>query len=144
MLFKTILVIITINLIKNDLTNFRNRTGIGYYIMLFNIVITAYSLSCLGQEKVKGPCGKKRAMYHLATCLPHKVEVTQWSFCCWTSSMKAVNTNFCILWFNPTGNRTQVYRFRSRRANHSITNRLNSFLSISVQGGNWGGRGSNA
>ena len=32
-----------------------------------------------------------------------------------------MNTNFYSLWFDPTGNRTQVYRFSSRRSIHSTT-----------------------
>ena len=38
---------------------------------------------------------------------------------------KAVNINFCGLWFEPTGNQTRVYRFSSRRSIHSTTDRLN-------------------
>ena len=37
---------------------------------------------------------------------------------------KAVNTNFYSLWFDPTGNRTRVYRVSSRRSIHSTTDRL--------------------
>ena len=36
---------------------------------------------------------------------------------------KLVNTNFYSLWFDPTENRTRVYRFSSRRSIHSTTNR---------------------
>ena len=35
-----------------------------------------------------------------------------------------MNTNFYSLWFDPTGNRTRVYRFSSRRSIHSTTDRL--------------------
>ena len=35
--------------------------------------------------------------------------------------MEAVNTNFYGRWFDPTWNRTRVYRFSSRRPIHSIT-----------------------
>ena len=37
----------------------------------------------------------------------------------WMSSREAVNTNFDSLWFDPTGNRTRVYCFSSRRSIHS-------------------------
>ena len=36
-----------------------------------------------------------------------------------------MNTNFYSLWFDPTGSRTRVYRFSSRRSIHSATDRLN-------------------
>ena len=32
---------------------------------------------------------------------------------------KAVNINFCNIWFRPTGNQTRVYRFCNRRSIHS-------------------------
>ena len=35
-----------------------------------------------------------------------------------------MNTNFYSLWFDPTGNRTPVYRFSSRRSIHSTTDWL--------------------
>ena len=35
-----------------------------------------------------------------------------------------MNTNFYSLWYNPTGNRTPVYRFSSRRSIHSTTDRF--------------------
>ena len=37
-----------------------------------------------------------------------------------------MNTNFYSLWYDPTGNRTRVYRFSSRRSIHSTTDRLNA------------------
>ena len=37
---------------------------------------------------------------------------------------KLVNTNFYCLWFDPTGNRTRVYRFSSRRSIHSTSDRF--------------------
>ena len=37
---------------------------------------------------------------------------------------KLVNTKFYSLWFDPTENRTRVYRFSSRRSIHSTTDRL--------------------
>ena len=61
---------------------------------------------------------------HLPTCLPHIMEASHCPFNCWTSSREAVNTNFSSLWFDPTGNRTRVYRFSSRRSIHSTTDRL--------------------
>ena len=44
---------------------------------------------------------------------PHTVP-----FYCRTSSREAVNTNIHSLWFDPTGNRTCVYCFSSRRSIH--------------------------
>ena len=41
-----------------------------------------------------------------------------------SQARKAVNTNFYCLWFDPTGNRTRVYRFSSRRSIHSTTDRF--------------------
>ena len=48
---------------------------------------------------------------HLPTCLPHTAETLHCPFNCWTSSREAVNTNFYILWFELSGNRTLVYYF---------------------------------
>ena len=62
---------------------------------------------------------------HPPTCLPHTLEASHCPFNCWTSSREAVNTNFYSLWFDPTGNRTRVYRFSSRRSIHSTTDRFN-------------------
>ena len=39
-----------------------------------------------------------------------------------------MNTNFYSLWFDPTGNRTPVYRFSSRRSIHSTTDTLLALL----------------
>ena len=39
-----------------------------------------------------------------------------------------MNTNFYSLWFDPTGNRTRVYRFSSRRSIHSTTDQYNLFI----------------
>ena len=86
------------------------------------IVITFYSPSCLGQGTAKGPF---RSSSQAATCLPHTAKSSYCPFNCWTSSREAVNTNFYSLWYDPTGNRTQVYRFSSRRSTHSTTDRLN-------------------
>ena len=44
---------------------------------------------------------------------------------------KAVNTNFYSLRFDPTGNRTRVYRFSSRRSIHSTTDRLDFLGDVS-------------
>ena len=49
---------------------------------------------------------------------------TVYSFNCWTSSRKAVNTNFCSLWFGQTWNRTHVYRFNGRHSIHLKTDQL--------------------
>ena len=72
------------------------------------VFIVASSLSCL-----------------LSTSLPHTVESSHYHFSCRTRSKEAVNTNFHSLWFGPTGNRTQIYRFSNRR---SITDWCNHFL----------------
>ena len=60
---------------------------------------------------------------HLPTCLPHTAEASHCPFNCWMSSREAVNTNFYSLRFDPTGNRTRVYRFSSRRSIHSTSDR---------------------
>ena len=64
---------------------------------------------------------------NLPTYLPHTAEASYCPFNCGTSSREAVNTNFCSLSFDPTGNRTQVYRFSSRRSMHSTTDRFYAF-----------------
>ena len=60
-----------------------------------------------------------RSPSQAATCLLHAMEASR-SYC-WTSSRKAVNSNFYGLWFDSTGNRTQVYRFSSRRSIHATS-----------------------
>ena len=47
---------------------------------------------------------------------------------------QAVNTNFCSLWFDPTGKRTQVYNFSSRCAIHSTTDRLTVMVRVRYVG----------
>ena len=51
------------------------------------------------------------------------MEFSHCPFICWTTSKKAVNTNFHSLCFHPTGNQTRVYRFSSRPSIHSTTDR---------------------
>ena len=65
---------------------------------------------------------------HRPTCLSHTAEASHCPFNCWTSSREDVNSNFYSLWFDPTGNRTQVYRFSSRSSTHSTTDRLFKFV----------------
>ena len=61
---------------------------------------------------------------HLSTT--HSGEgFTQSLFIAKLPSRKIVLTNFYGLWFHPTGNRTRVYHFRSKRFIHSITDWLN-------------------
>ena len=77
-------------------------------------------LSWLGNTE-----GTFRSSSQATTCLPHTMEASHCPFNCWMSSRKVVNTNFYSLWFDPTGNRTRVYRFSSRRSIHLITDRCN-------------------
>ena len=53
---------------------------------------------------------------------PYAVVALHCLFLLLNVSRKAVNTTF---WFDPTGNRTIVFRLRSRRSIHSTTDRLN-------------------
>ena len=78
-------------------------------------VITFYSPSALGQETAKGPFGLwvKLPQADLSTTYGGGFTLSFYNYL--TSSREAVNTNFYSVWFDPTGNRTQVYRFRSRR-----------------------------
>ena len=69
----------------------------------------------------KGPFGLQ---VMLPSCLLHTAEAQHCPYNCWTSSRKAVNTNFCSLWFHPTGNRIRVYRFSCRRSIHSTIDRF--------------------
>ena len=103
-----------------------------WFIYLFNKVTSVYyhvsyhcstnrncsyilftKLPC--QETAKGPFGLGVKLPP-AHCLPHTVEASHCPFNCWTSSRKAVNTNFCSLWLDPTRNRTRVCHFSSRRS----------------------------
>ena len=53
--------------------------------------------------------------------LPHTVEIPHYPINCWSSSREAVNSNFYSVSFDPTGIRSLVYRFSSRRFIHSTT-----------------------
>ena len=86
------------------------------------IAITFYSPTCLGQETAKGPFG------HRVKLLPAHLSTTH--FGGFSQSLSLLNvkqeswdTNFWSPWFDPTGNRTKVSRFSSRRSIHSTTNR---------------------
>ena len=68
--------------------------------------------------------GTFRSSIQAATCPPvyhTRRRLHTVPFNCWTSSKKAVNTNFSSLWFDPIGDRTRVYCFSSRRSIHSTT-----------------------
>ena len=85
------------------------------------IVITFYSPTCLGQETAKGPFGirvKLPPVFHTRRKLQSVPLIAE------HQAGKLVNTNFYTLWFDPTGNRTQVYRFSRRRSIHSTADRL--------------------
>ena len=98
---------------------FKHRTKIKSQV----IVVTFYSPSFLGQKTTKG-LSVFESSCHLPTCPPHTVEASHCPFNNWTSSREAVNTNFYSLWYDPTENRTRVYRFSSRRSIHSTTDRF--------------------
>ena len=73
--------------------------------------------------------GTLRSSSQAATCPAHlSTTHREASLCalqCWTSSRKAVNTDFCSLWYDPTRNRTRVYRSSSRSSiQHSATVRF--------------------
>ena len=77
------------------------------HVLVFWNKMLEENLCYLGQETAKGPFG-------LQVNLP-PVYHTWWRvhtvyFYSGTSSREAVNTNFCSLWFNQTGNRTQIDR----------------------------------
>ena len=67
-----------------------------------------------------------RSSSQAATCppLPYTAETSYCFFNCWTWSREAVNTKFSSFWFNPTGNRTRVYRFSGRRYFHLNSDRF--------------------
>ena len=54
---------------------------------------------------------------------------------CWTLSREAVDTNLSSVWFKPTGNRAQVFRFSSRRSIYSIIDRYLVTNSIFLSAG---------
>ena len=85
------------------------------------IVITFYSPSCLGQETAKGPFGLR---VKLPPVFLTRRKLQSVSLIAEHQAGKLVNTNFYTLWFDPTGNRTRVYRFSRRRSIHSTTDRL--------------------
>ena len=68
---------------------------------------------------------------HLPTCLPNTAEASHCLFDCSTSSSEY---QFLYLWFDPTGKRTQVYSFRSRRSIHSTTDRLTVMVRVRYVG----------
>ena len=52
-------------------------------------------------------------------CLPYTMVALHCLFNYWMSSWEAIITKFYILWFDSTGNRTQVFRFSSICSVHS-------------------------
>ena len=96
------------------------------------IVITFYLPSCLGQETVKGPFGfrVKLSPAHLSITLGGGFTR---SLLMLNVKQKAVNTNFYSPWFDPTGNRTHVYRFSSRRFIRLNTGPLNDVIHTAKQ-----------
>ena len=92
--------------------------------MLCHVIeITVYAPSFLGQGTVKWPFILRWVKEHLFAHLSirQNMEASHRPFYCWTSSRKAVKTNFSSLLFNPTGNRTHVYGFTSRCSIYSTT-----------------------
>ena len=84
--------------------------------VLYCIVTTFYSPSCLGQETAKRELSVFESSCHLPTCLPHTVEASHTvPFIAECQARKKVKTNFYSLWFDPTGNRTRIYSFSCRR-----------------------------
>ena len=78
-------------------------------VLLSHICLPSY----LGQETAND-LSIFESSCHQPICLPRTVEASHCSFNCWTSSREAANIYFYSLWFDPTGNRTQLYRFSSR------------------------------
>ena len=39
-----------------------------------------------------------------------------------TVNQESINTNFFVLWFEPTGNSTRAYRFSSKRSSTAVLN----------------------
>ena len=87
------------------------------------IVITFYLPTRFGQETAKGPFGL-RVKLPLAHHSTTRDESFTLPFQYWKSSKVAMSNNFHNLWFDPTGNWTQVYRLSNRRSIHSNTDRL--------------------
>ena len=71
--------------------------------------------TCQRQEDNQGTFSVFESSWHLSTTL---------SLFMLTVKQDAVNTNFFSLWFDPTVNRTLVYRFNSRHALHLTIDRL--------------------
>ena len=93
------------------------------------VVITLYSPSLLGEKTAKGTFGfrvKLPPAYHTRSKL-HTVH--------FNAERQAIklNTNFYSFWFDPTGNRTRVYRFSNRRSIHSNTDWLNDVIYTAKQ-----------
>ena len=96
------------------------------------IVITPYSPSCLGEETVKGTFGLpvKLPPAHLSTT--HDESFTL-SLSVLNVKQRSWEYQICSLWFDPTGNRTRVYRFSNRRSIHLNTDRLNDVIYTAKQ-----------
>ena len=88
-------------------------------------VITFYSRSCLGQETTKGPFGLRVKLppAHLSTT--HGGGFTL-SLLMLNVKQESCEYQFLKSLVDPTGNRTRVYRFSSRRSIHSTTDRFNN------------------
>ena len=87
------------------------------------IVFTFYSPSCLGQETAKEPFGLRGKLPPALLSTTHGGDF-MFSFLMLKSSREALSNNFYCLWFDPTENQTQVFRFRNRRSIQITTDRF--------------------
>ena len=100
-----------------------------YADRLIVIVITFYSPSCPGQETADGPFGLRVKLPPAQLFTTHGRD--------FILSLLMLNVKlgsckyqfFYSFWFSLTWNRTQVYRFSSKRSIHSTTKRSFDFMS---------------
>ena len=95
------------------------------------IVITLYLPSCLARRQ------RRDFSIFESSCHLHSAHrsTTLWrlhidTFLRSAFSREAVKINFYRVWFDPTGNRTRVYRFSNRRFIHLTTDRFNIAITL--------------
>ena len=74
------------------------------YIFIYKVALTRRQVGTFRSPSQVDICP---LVYHILW------KLHSFSFYCWSSSRKAVNTNFYSFWCDPTGNRTRLYSFNS-------------------------------
>ena len=105
---------------KLTFTTFR-PTHVESFFRKFEVTAFLFTKLSTDSEKLVHFSRKRRP---LPTCLPHTGKVSHCPFYCLCLAGKLdENLNFFKLWFDQTGNRTQIYCISSSRFIHSTTDK---------------------